>query len=1001
MPDHLTKLSASLRRSCKAGLWSSGVNLVRAGAVAVESRSDEEIVLRVRGPGRAVAPTVVLYPGENEWDCDCPGRVRPCEHLAAAAIALGQGEAASAGDAAVAPLPKTAEAWARIVYRFSQIPGGLQLRRFVVRADGSETPLAGTLSALLSRPDQARNLQVEQHDLHADRILEFGSHGTLPPPKMDALVRVLVGARLVFLDGREVAMSEEELLPSALVEDRGDEVVVTIHRDPRITSVPSAALVLAGDALTRHGEIELCGAWLEHLPIVQRYSASQLAELATRVLPGLSRRMAVEVRSKRLPKIVRGLAPRLVLDMSQLGSSLAVLPKLVYGNPPCVRIDDGRMGHLSGPVPVRDEPAERRLVEKLRSDLDLMPGRRSTFEGADTARFVDKVKRWHGDLAGDGARLLGARVRLEPNMRVRDLPASGNGVPQAGFDFSFTVVGETEAEQRALGPGPHSVDAATVIRAWEDGLGLVPLVGGGFAPLPQAWLDQHGGVLARLLAARASDGRLANHALLALGTLCDDLDQPPPAGLDRLAPLAESFERLPEAKLPEDLRATLRPYQKVAVNWLTFLRSVGLGGILADDMGLGKTIEAMCLFEKKCLVVAPTSVLPNWQAELARFRPSVRVSVYHGPTRKLDDADVILTTYAILRLDGAELAAKHFDLVVLDEAQAIKNPDSQVARAAYALSAEFRIAMTGTPVENRLDELWSLMHFANRGLLGGRREFDAEFARGVADGMPGAAANLRQRIRPFVMRRRKAEVAPELPPRTEATLKVVLDERERAVYDAVRAATQAELVASMSGADEKGFSVMKALEALLRLRQAACHRGLLPGQKADSSGKVEALLESLETAAADGHKALVFSQWTSLLDLIEPALNNAGIPYTRLDGSTRDRGEVVEKFQSEDGPPVMLISLKAGGTGLNLTAADHVFLCDPWWNPAVEDQAADRAHRIGQDRPVTIYRLIAVDTVEERILDLQEKKRALGEAALGDGGAAASLTREDLMALLA
>jgi len=1002
MPEPLTKLLASLRRSCKSGLWSSGVNLVRAGAVAVESRNDEEIVLRVRSPGRAVAPTVVLYPGENEWDCDCPGRVRPCEHLAAAAIALGQGEAASTGDADAKALPKAEEAWARIVYRFSQVPGGLQLRRFVVRADGSETPLQGTLSALLSRPDQARNLQVEQHDLQADRILEYGSHGTLPPQKMDALVRTLVGARLVFLDGREVAMSEEELLPSALVEDRGDEVVVTIHRDPRITSVPSAGLVLAGDALTRHGEIELCGAWLQHLPMVQRYAPGQLAELATRVLPELSRRMAVEVRSKRLPKIVRGLAPRLVLDMTQLGSSLAVLPKLVYGNPPCVRIDDGRMVHLSGPVPVRDEPAERRLVEKLRSDLDLMPGRRSTFEDADTARFVEKVKRWHGDLAGDGARLLGARVRLEPNMRVRDLPASGNGVPQAGFDFTFTVVGETEAEQRALGPGPHSVDAATVIRAWEDGLGLVPLVGGGFAPLPQAWLDQHGGVLARLLAARAADGRLANHALLALGSLCDDLDQPPPAGLDRLAPLAESFERLPEATLPADLRATLRPYQKVAVNWLAFLRSVGLGGILADDMGLGKTIQAMCLFEKKCLVVAPTSVLPNWQAELARFRPSLRVSVYHGPTRKLDEsADVTLTTYAILRLDSAALSAKHFDLVVIDEAQAIKNPDSQVARAAYALSADFRIAMTGTPVENRLDELWSLMHFANRGLLGGRREFDAEFARPVADGIPGAAANLRQRIRPFVMRRRKAEVAPELPPRTEATLKVVLDERERAVYDAVRAATQAELVASMSGTDEKGFSVMKALEALLRLRQAACHRGLLPGQKADTSGKVEALLESLETAAADGHKALVFSQWTSLLDLIEPALNNAGIPYTRLDGSTRDRGEVVERFQSEDGPPVMLISLKAGGTGLNLTAADHVFLCDPWWNPAVEDQAADRAHRIGQDRPVTIYRLIAVDTVEERILDLQEKKRALGEAALGDGGAAASLTREDLMALLA
>ena len=1001
-PEPLSKLLASLRRACKPGVWSSGVNLVRAGAVAIESRNEEEIVLRVRSPGRAVAPSVVLYPGENEWDCDCPGRVRPCEHLAAAAIALGQDDAAGAGSAQAKPVQRADEAWGRIVYRFSQVPGGLQLRRFLLRADGSETPLEGTLSALLSRPAEERNLHVEQYDLQADRILEAGNRGILAPAKLDALVRVLVGARLLFLDGREVAMSEEEILPRALVEDRDDEVVVSIVRDPRISAVPSAGLVLAGEALARHGEVELCGAWLQNLPIVKRYAAGQLAELATRVLPDLSRRMVVDVRSKRLPKIVRGLAPRLVLDLNQVGASLAVLPKLVYGNPPCVRIDDGRMVHLSGPVPVRDEPAERRLIEKLRSDLDLLPGRRSTFAGTDTVRFVEKLKRWRGDVTGDGASLLGSRVRLEPRLRVRDLEPTSAGIPQVGFDLSFAVLGENEAEQRALAAAPRSVDAATAVRAWEDGLGLVPLEGGGFAPLPQAWLDQHGGILARLLAARAEDGRLANHALPALADLCHDLDHPPPAGLDRLAPLAETFERLPEAKLPDDWRATLRPYQRIAVNWLAFLRSAGLGGILADDMGLGKTVEVMCLFDQRCLVVCPTSVAPNWQAELARFRPSLRVSLYHGPARKLDhEAQVTLTTYAILRLDRAELAARHFDRVVLDEAQAIKNPDSQVARAAYGLSGDFRVAMTGTPVENRLDEMWSLMHFANRGLLGGRHEFENEFARPVADGVPGAAANLRQRIRPFVMRRRKAQVAPELPPRTEVTLKVVLDERERAVYDAVRAATQAEMLAALGGAQGKGLNLMKALEALLRLRQAACHAGLLPGQKADSSAKIEALLESLETAAADGHKTLVFSQWTSLLDLIEPVLANAGIPYNRLDGSTVDREAVVRGFQADDGPPVMLISLKAGGTGLNLTAADHVFLCDPWWNPAVEDQAADRAHRIGQDRPVTIYRIVAADTVEERILALQEKKRALGEAALGDGGAAASLTREDLLALLA
>jgi SNF2 family DNA or RNA helicase len=260
----------------------------------------------------------------------------------------------------------------------------------------------------------------------------------------------------------------------------------------------------------------------------------------------------------------------------------------------------------------------------------------------------------------------------------------------------------------------------------------------------------------------------------------------------------------------------------------------------------------------------------------------------------------------------------------------------------------------------------------------------------------GSAEKLRRRIRPFVLRRLKREVAPELPPRSEAVLSVALDERERAVYDAVRAATRADVVALMDG----GGGVMKALEALLRLRQAACHPALVPGQQAQLSSKVQRLLEALENAVADGHKALVFSQWTSLLDLIEPPLREAEVAFARLDGSTRDRGEVVARFQAPDGPPVMLVSLKAGGSGLNLTAADHVFLVDPWWNPAVEAQAADRAHRIGQERPVFIYRLVALATVEERLLLLQDKKRALFEAALGDGGTAAGLTRDDLLALL-
>jgi SNF2 family DNA or RNA helicase len=391
-------------------------------------------------------------------------------------------------------------------------------------------------------------------------------------------------------------------------------------------------------------------------------------------------------------------------------------------------------------------------------------------------------------------------------------------------------------------------------------------------------------------------------------------------------------------------------------------------------------------------------VLPGWKAELARFRPTLKVHTYHGPARALDpSADVTLTTYAILRLDADTLGATTWNLVVLDEAQAIKNPDSQVSRAAYKLKGATRLAVTGTPMENRLEELWSVMHFANPGLLGGRGDFAANFADPIEAGRTEALQTLRKRIGPFVLRRLKRDVAKELPPRTEAVRYVTLDEKERAVYDAIYAATRNEVLRLLQAEG----NVLKALEALLRLRQAACHTALVPGQHAKTSSKVQALVEVLVAANADGHRSLVFSQWTSMLDLIEPELEAAQLPFLRLDGSTPNRGDITERFQSDDGPPVLLMSLKAGGVGLTLTAADHVFLVDPWWNPAVEAQAADRAHRIGQTRPVLVYRLVSQGTVEEKILGLQEKKRALFEAAL-DGAAgtgAASLTKDDLLAL--
>ncbi|MCP3098838.1 DEAD/DEAH box helicase [Myxococcus sp. K15C18031901] len=1006
-------LLEAIQEEARSDIWSAGMGLARAGAVSVQSVGEEETVLRVRATGRPAPVTTTLYPEDEIWECDCRGKVDPCEHVVAAALYLhhvGAQRAPAARPPArpaavpsrpaapASPRPSAPPAGARptgtpkserMVYRFKRVDGGVQLERLVVRPDNTARLLARSLSSLLQNPVEAARIQVEPCDVVADRLLAKPTRGALPPERLESLLRALEPARTVLFDGMLVSVSSELLLPRVVVEDRGEQTVLRIEKDPRATEVVSPGVAVGGGTLFRMGEQALTGPRLEHLPQERVFSPQQMGDLTGKVLPDLARRLPVDVRSQRLPRIDKTLAPRISLELDKLDTGLSVLPTLVYGSPPTVRIDNGRMVYLQGAVPVRDEGAEQTLVHGLRDELNMVPGRRVTVQGKEAVQLADKLRRWRGGLTGNAAQVVSPNVKLRPVMDVK-AHAQEAGAPRVEFNFAFEVEGGA--------PGaPRMVDAAEVMRAYEEGLGLVPLAGGGWAPLPGAWLKSNGQRVADLLAARDGGGRLANHAIPQLTEMCEALEHPPPAGLERLAPLLQGFEKLPDPRIPTDLTATLRPYQLAGLSWLTFLRQAGLGGVLADDMGLGKTLQTLCTIGPGTLVVAPTSVLPNWEAEVKRFRPSLKVSVYHGPGRALDEtADVTLTTYALLRLDAEVLGAKTWDMVVLDEAQAIKNPDSQVARAAYALEASFRLALSGTPIENRLEELWSLMHFTNRGLLGGRKEFEERWSRPVSDNLKGAAEKLRARIRPFVLRRLKREVAPELPPRTESVRHVALSEHERAVYDAVYSATREEVVSQL----EAGGSVLKALEALLRLRQAACHPALVPGQQAKTSSKVQALVEALSTAVDDGHKALVFSQWTSMLDLIEPALKEAGIGFIRLDGSTSNRGAVAASFQDPKGPPVMLISLKAGATGLNLTAADHVFLVDPWWNPSVEAQAADRAHRIGQQRPVMVYRLVSRGTVEEKILTLQDKKRALFESALGGESGGAAITRADLMQLL-
>ena len=493
------------------------------------------------------------------------------------------------------------------------------------------------------------------------------------------------------------------------------------------------------------------------------------------------------------------------------------------------------------------------------------------------------------------------------------------------------------------------------------------------------------------------------------------IDTPP--DLAELSTKLRDFRGIEAVKPPAGLQATLRDYQLAGFRWMQFLASHGLHGILADDMGLGKTLQTLThvLTEKQSgraqgrptLVVAPTSVVPNWQAEARKFTPGLRVLVLNGPERRkyhrsIPHADLVLTSYALLHRDIDRLRAHSFHLVVMDEAQNIKNPHAKVAQAACKLDARHRLCLSGTPVENHLGELWSLMKFLIPGFLGSEEAFSNNFRKPIEkNGDAERNEVLKQRIAPLVLRRTKDQVAKELPPKTELVHLIELHTAQKDLYETVRATMNKrvrEAIAARGGSDFQ----MVFLDALLKLRQICCDPRLLPDEFANTiheSAKLDFLTDLLAVLIEEGRRILLFSQFTSMLALIEEHLVKEKIPYLKLTGASKDRGKLVEDFQTGR-IPLFLISLKAGGTGLNLTAADTVIHYDPWWNPAAEAQATDRAYRIGQTNPVFVHKLLCEDTVEQRIHQMQQQKAQLAAGLLADADITNKLSPEMVRALL-
>ena len=978
--DTLHTLFEAVRKAAPAAEWSVGVSMARDGKVVVESEADDELTFRIVLGARQRAPEVMVFPDDTDWQCDCGSRFEACAHVAAVLISLKQ------SGADVAAMPRRDAVHARLAYRFESVGDTLHFHRILVRPD-RQVPFHDSVSTWRD-PDVT--LIAGSVDGNVESVLTRWKSGRVPNGDIPRLLQVLQGVDGVTLDGRPIIVRGNPVLPRLRVQDAGRSFLAELIADPTIERrYRNGATIAAGELRPIDDSAGIEQWQLRELSRGRAFDDANVADLLE-MIADLERQIPVDVHTKRLPSHA-DVAPRLIITTDDHGGQLMVTAQIVYGDPAFARVMSGRLELLGDgrEIPLRDELAERRLAQRLYSTLSLESGKRVSFEGMEAVTFAARLRDF--DPSGSGAK----------NFEIQ-------GLAHERFQLTAPIEGVANIDDEGRASVSFSsdgcgADIATVLGAWQRGWSVAPLSDGQWAPLPTDWLQRFGPALTSLFAAKAleGDGQPAPvSALSDINALAEALDVPLPPRFERLRALIGDFSGLPSKRLPAGVQASLRPYQKIGYDWLSFHREAGMGALLADDMGLGKTLQALVSARGRTLVVAPTSVLSNWHREIEKFRPNLTVGIYHGSDRALQaDVDVTITTWALLRLDIDILAEVKWDTTILDESQTMKNPESQVAQAAYRLNSSFRIALTGTPLENRLEDLWSQMRYVEPGLLHDLKMFRERYVDPVSRGETHVTAHLRERIKPFILRRLKREVAPDLPPRTELVERCELRPEERNLYDALKAATQIEVVEALSS----GGGVMKALEALLRLRQAACHPALVPGHsEVTSSSKVEQLLELLETLDSEGHKTLVFSQWTGFLDLVEPHLKRQKLAFLRLDGSTRDRQAVVDGFQADDGPPVLLLSLKAGGTGLNLTAADHVILLDPWWNPAAEDQAADRAHRIGQDKPVMVHRLVAADTVEERILALQERKRDLARAAIGEGGVAMGrLTREDLLGLLA
>ena len=1043
VPEELLRIR-SLRTRFGPRKLAQGNRLFQAGTVQAITNDTHSLCLQVSAdpPGDATVEVRIGY-ADDTLTLHCEQhKHRACIHQAAGLLYLAE-QRRNQGDTTpwqvtllrglgdpIQPLSGVAEGdWLR--YQLTLIedePPIIETARIHTAASGREKVTPFPLgSSWGGDPTEPRPDFLTPIDVHLCRQLRQspaspggrrGNHRYELPLEVryGILIQLATTGRL-FLDGCDRPLSPGPTLSARPQVVAGDDGTLRIELPPP-APLSDEWQVLAADPPLYVDDAQVGGllvpvpgklaATLAALPI--QVPAADLTEFTQHWLPRLLAAGDLDLPPMLTPAQVDGQPPvphlHLVDGQGELRLHLsfaygAAQPVVAAGSDLPVALIDGQVVRYS-----RDRTAEKQAARRLsvpHSPHQLPPRARGadvwSLTGDDAYAFLLEEL---PVLSKEGWIILGEE-HLSRHRVYRGTPRFAARI-RSGLDWFDLEVDATFDSQQ--------VDVFALLSAWESGNRFTPLPDGRVVQIPD-WIRAHADALHEAGSTAEKGVRLGQYQVPLLLELTEGVTTEADAGFQDAIERLKGFEGIQPVASPSTLKTDLRPYQKDGLAWLDFLREYGFGGILADDMGLGKTVQviALLLLEKQrqhtdlpSLIVVPTSLIFNWEQELARFAPELSVATWHGPGRhrgadSVLKAEVVLTNYALLRQDVSWFEAQPFHYLVLDESQYVKNPGSQVSRAVRQLNARHRLALTGTPIENHLGELWAQFAFLVPGLLGQHEQFRRRFGGPIERGDAEATEKLSQRVRPFILRRTKQEVASDLPERVETTLMCRMEGEQRALYDTIRQLCREKVAKSI---EKRGMarSSITILDALMKLRQVCCDPQLLPRDMAagvTESAKRTLFMELISEAVEEGHRVLVFSQFVGMLTILRQHLDAAHLAYSYLDGRTRDRARRVQEFQNNPDIPLFLISLKAGGTGLNLTGADYVVHFDPWWNPAVELQATDRAHRIGQTRKVFSYKLITADTVEEKIVALQERKRNLFDQVVGEeAGRASKLELADL-----